>query len=135
MEVEESTKGKKIWRKVIAIVAALLVFLAFVYFLCGNYLTDERINGFTGLNAIIRMWFDDEYVKLNDQPLQYLIPGGEHEKFAEEYFDIKDPTTYDEEHLVEISGTKDGVHYSFTFSVFTRTYLIATRHSGAMPSE
>lgn len=109
---------------VISILIVLPVFL--FYILRCITLSDSSINGFTGYNAVLRMKITGvPYVKLTDQPLQYLVPypsasmdGGPFVDALNQLADTDVVMTYYCEGYAQIGGK----YYRFGGGAFTSHY-------------
>ena len=100
----------------------LAVLILFFCFYC-LHLTDENINGFTGMSGIIRLSGGEDYTKLTDEPLQVIFKNGNLNTFENGYFDTLDENS---DHPAWKHGFIDGIRYEYKLRAFTRYYMIAT---------
>ena len=110
---------KRILISIIAIFAALALFIA----LCGIWLSDRYINGFTGMRGIVQLTFGNDYVILTNEPLQVLIRPNDFCLALDNFFE----TFISGGHFGH--GYNEGIRYHVVTRVFMRHYWIATIYS------
>ena len=111
-------------KRIIILSISIFILFALVFSASSLMLSDSNINGFVGVWGIVRLNAGAKpYVKLTDEPLQYIVRNSEFEEtFPESYFE-----KWETDGLIYGGkGIKDGHEYSYRRRAFSSKYCIVT---------